>query len=389
MSNRQTSQNRPIHGGNLAWAAELADCPPSCILDFSASINPLGPPNTAIAAIQSHLDQLKSYPDPSYGHLRRALGTFHSVDPDWIMPGNGAAELLTWIGRDLSALKTTVLMQPGFSDYFRALNAFEAPLVTCSLDVETLFNQNCNQRAEAMSSPIARPTPSLRSLCASAEKLVQCNLSSVGLLINNPHNPTGQLWTAEAIADCCEQFGRVVVDEAFMDFLPSETQQSLIDRITDFSNLVILRSLTKFYSLPGLRIGYAIAHPDVLQRWRRWQDPWPVNVLAEVAAIAAVQDRAFQHQTLAWVNKARTQLFNGLAQLPQLQPYPGSANFLLVRSQVSVTQLQERLLKRYQVLIRDCLSFDILGDRYFRVAVRTEAENQVLIEGLAHCLKML
>lgn len=384
MSNRPTIQNRPIHGGNLAWAAELADCPPSCILDFSASISPLGPPDTAIAAIQAHLSALKAYPSPAYRHLREALAAFHNIDPDWIMPGNGAAELLTWIGRDLSTLKATVLIQPSFGDYFRALAAFDAAVVTCALDIDDLLHQ----QSQPISSPAALPTSSLISLLSPARAFVHDSFSGTGLLMNNPHNPTGLLWSAEAIAACCEQFEQVVVDEAFMDFLPPEAQQSLIDRMADFPNLVILRSLTKFYSLPGLRIGYAIAHPDKLRRWQRWRDPWPVNALAEAAAIAVLCDRPFQHQTLDWLQKARPQLFQALAAFPQLQPYAGAANFLLVRSHVSVTQLQERLLKKHRILIRDCMSFDGLGDRYFRVAVRTEAENRSLIEGLADCLSL-
>ncbi|MEO1523756.1 MAG: threonine-phosphate decarboxylase, partial [Cyanobacteria bacterium J06633_2] len=96
------SQNRPKHGGNKAWAAKLANCSPSSILDVSASINPLGPPASAIAAIEDSMSSLRYYPDPDYRALREALGTFHGVDPDWIFPGNGAAEILTWIGRALA-----------------------------------------------------------------------------------------------------------------------------------------------------------------------------------------------------------------------------------------------------------------------------------------------
>jgi histidinol-phosphate/aromatic aminotransferase/cobyric acid decarboxylase-like protein len=184
-----------------------------------------------------------------------------------------------------------------------------------------------------------------------------------------------------------EQFALVVVDEAFMDFLAPDQQQSLIPVVQNYQNLVILRSLTKFYSLPGLRLGYCVAHPDRLQRWQQWRDPWPVNVLAAAAATAVVQDTEFQQQTWDWLVPARAQLFQGLASLPGLQPYPSAANFLLVQSEQPSSQVQEKLLKHSRILIRDCLSFPELGDRYFRVAVRTEADNQRLLKALEAILK--
>jgi histidinol-phosphate/aromatic aminotransferase/cobyric acid decarboxylase-like protein len=167
-----------------------------------------------------------------------------------------------------------------------------------------------------------------------------------------------------------------------MDFLPPDRQQSVIPAIAQNPNLVVLRSLTKFYSLPGLRLGYCIAHPDLLKRWQSWRDPWPVNSLAAAAAIAVLSDTQFQQQTWDWLETARDRLFQGLSQIPSLQPYPGAANFILVKSSQSVTALQTKLLQQHQILVRDCISFPELGDRFFRVAVRTQAENDRLIAAL-------
>ena len=127
---------RPVHGGNLAWAAALAGCPPSAILDFSASISPLCPPESALDAIQAHLSSLTAYPDPDYGDLRTALGEAFNVDADWILPGNGSAELLTWAAWDLSKLEATYLVTPAFGDYWRALSAFGAQVLKCPLDLK-------------------------------------------------------------------------------------------------------------------------------------------------------------------------------------------------------------------------------------------------------------
>ena len=370
---------RPVHGGNLAWAAALAGCPASAILDFSASISPLGPPESALAAIQAHLSSLTAYPDPDYGELRAALGEALNVHPDWILPGNGSAELLTWAAWDLSKLDATYLVTPAFGDYWRALSAFGAQVLDCPLDLKSLDPETGSglvtddlsvSNGSLVSPSFALPVP----LALGADR---------ALLLNNPHNPTGLLFGREAIRPYLEQLGMVVVDEAFMDFLPPAEQQSSIAQVEEFPNLVILRSLTKFYSLPGLRMGCAIGHPDILRRWQLLRDPWPVNALAAAAAAAAVRDAAFERQTWDWLPVARRELFEGLANLPGLRPFPGAANFLLVESSVSVSAMQKSLLQQHRILIRDCLSFPELGDRFFRVAVRERADNLRLIAGLA------
>ncbi len=374
--------NRPTHGGNLAWAAALAGCSPSLILDFSASINPLGPPKSAIAAIEQELKDLIAYPDPNYHQLRASLSQLHpTLTPDWILPGNGSAELLTWAGRELSELEGTCLVTPAFSDYRRALKAFDAKLREYPLELQVEQGLQGSSRLQ-----VERSSQSF-NLQLSNLQPSNLQLSTLGLLLNNPHNPTGQLFDRETILPLLEQFALVIVDEAFMDFLPPDQQQSLIPVVQDYQNLVILRSLTKFYSLPGLRLGYCVAHPDRLRRWQKWRDPWPVNALAAAAATAVVQDTEFQQKTWNWLPVARSQLFQGLTSLPGLQPYKSAANFLLVQSEQPSSQLQEKLLKHSRILIRDCLSFPELGDRYFRVAVRTEADNQRLLEGLDAILK--
>ncbi|MEH2053996.1 threonine-phosphate decarboxylase CobD [Nostoc sp.] len=354
---------QPAHGGNLAWAAALAGCPPNAILDFSASISPLGPPNSAIAAILSQIGNLKHYPDPNYSELRLALSHFHQLPPEWILPGNGSAELLTLIGRELAQLAATILITPAFGDYYRTLKAYDAKVLECTLSLV-----------------IGHWSLVISPLSFANDKGQRTR--DKGLLLNNPHNPTGKLFSRDSILPYLEQFALVVVDEAFMDFVPPNEEQSLIPVVQEYPNLVVLRSLTKFYSLPGLRLGYAIAHPDCLAKWQLWRDPWPVNTLAAAAAIAALQDTEFQQQTWAWLPPARNQLFQGLAEIPGLQPQASAANFLLVESQQSTLQLQQQLLKHHQILIRDCLSFQELGDRFFRVAVREESDNQRLLTAL-------
>ncbi len=370
--------NRPNHGGNLLWAATLAGCPPSFILDFSASINPLGPPQFLLKAIQEHLGAIAHYPDPSYQQLCLALAQEHQIPPNYVLPGNGAAELITWAARELAQLDWVGLVTPAFSDYGRSLSAFQAQIKEFPLELPSLPASSL----ELPSPPALLPRERGGRLFNLPFVNVPGDGEKVGLLLNNPHNPTGKLWQREEILPRLEKFALVVVDEAFMDFLPPEEEQSLIPLVQNYPNLVVIRSLTKFYSMPGLRLGYAIAHPERLQQWQRWRDPWSVNILAEAAGLAALKDTEFRQQTWDWLAPTRNKLWQDLATIPGLHPYEGVANFLLVSSQYPVSQLQEHLLCHNRVLIRDCMSFPELGDRYFRVAVRTEMENQRLVEGL-------
>ncbi len=353
---------KQAHGGNLVWAAALAGCSPCAILDFSASISPLGLSANVLAAIQSQFGNIQHYPDPNYGDLRNALGHYHQLSSEWIMPGNGSAELLTLAGRELAelGLGATVLLTPAFGDYYRALAAYDAKVLEFSL----LLNNPLSEVLNKGQTDNGQMT------------------SNQGLILNNPHNPTGRLFRREEVLPLLDKFALVVVDEAFMDFLPLDEEQSLLGVVQDYPNLVILRSLTKFYCLPGLRLGYAIAHPSRLQRWKNWRDPWSVNCFAAAAGIAAVQDREFQQKTWDWLPLVRRQLFDGLAQIPGLKPYESAANFLLVESEYSCDRIQEMLLKKYKILIRDCHSFSELRDRFFRVAVRTISENQLLLSAL-------
>lgn len=326
-----------------------------------------------MAAIAANLGNLSHYPDPDYRELRTALGKLHQLPPDWILPGNGSAELLTWAGWDLATLAATALVTPAFGDYWRSLKAFKANVYPFSI-FDAL--QGLDPYLKCDSNFLLSPQSSLHSY-SPLER---------GLLLNNPHNPSGKLFLKESIAPYLDEFALVVVDEAFMDFLPPGEQQSLIPLVAKYPNLIILRSLTKFYSLPGLRIGYAIAHPDRLKSWQERRDPWSVGTLAAAAAIAIIQDTAFQQQTWDWLPSARSQLFTALSLLPGLQPMTSAANFLLVHSTSPVKELQQRLLQQHRILIRDCLSFPELGDYYFRVAVRSEAENEQLVKAIAQSI---
>ncbi|NCU92417.1 MAG: aminotransferase class I/II-fold pyridoxal phosphate-dependent enzyme, partial [Synechococcaceae bacterium WB7_1B_046] len=248
------------HGGNRQERAEVLGCKPAELLDLSASLVPFGPPSWLPRALRRAIAiELTPYPDRRYASLRAQIASHHGLDPDWVLPGNGAAELFTWAARDSAAFHS-LLPQPGFNDYCRALDCWHGPWQALPLQLQwaAAFPQ-------AFTAALAAP------LLADQGR---------ALWITNPHNPSGQLWCRKSLELLLPQFGLVVVDEAFLTLLPNGEQQSLVPLIDKYPNLVVVRSLTKLFAIAGLRLGYAIAHPDRLARWASWRDPWPVNGLA-------------------------------------------------------------------------------------------------------------
>jgi threonine-phosphate decarboxylase len=208
------------------------------------------------------------------------------------------------------------------------------------------------------------------------------------LILANPGNPTGALVPLPDVTELlelCRISGTVpVIDEAFMDFCEEESALSAV--ISD-GHGVVSRSLTKFYSLPGLRLGYAVASAGVIEQVARLVPPWSVGTLVQAAGVAALADDAYRERTLRLIARERKFLAAGLAALPGVRPFPSAANYLLVElaSALSATTLRDRLLPS-RILIRDCTNFPGLSTRFFRVAVRGREENQQLLSSLAEIL---
>ncbi|TCP55788.1 L-threonine O-3-phosphate decarboxylase [Tumebacillus sp. BK434] len=335
------------HGGNLQAAAEQYGVPPESFLDFSANINPLGPPQLVKQAILRGVESVMHYPDPEASGLHLALAEKTGLPGACILAGNGAAELLFAIFHALRP-KRVGLLQPCFAEYAEA--AQEAELVSVYARAEDDF------------------------LPVKAELLAVCGEVDV-FVIASPNNPNGrtvpQEWLEE-LADVLAARGAfLVVDEAFVDFLPER-------RVTLRPNVILLRSLTKFYAIPGLRLGYLLGEQKLVARIKRELPPWSVNVLAQLAGVAGLQDAVFTERTLAWLTEERPFLVAGLQQLGA-KVYSGEVNFVLFA--LPQPDLAERLGRR-GILIRSCADYPGLGDGFYRVAVRTREENLQLLQAV-------
>jgi histidinol-phosphate/aromatic aminotransferase/cobyric acid decarboxylase-like protein len=363
------SQSPDIHGGNRQAVARRLGCRPEEILDASASLVPFGPPAVLVRALKRGLSgpALRDYPDRDYHALRGALAALHGVDPAAVLPGNGAAELFTWAARDAAAAGVSLLPAPGFADYGRALACWGGATRPLPLPLHW---------GAAFPQPFPIPPPDPIEPAAT-------------LWITNPHNPTGQLWRRDSLEPLLERFALVIVDEAFLSLVPDGEKQSLIPLLADHPGLVVIRSLTKLLGIAGLRLGYALAAPERLARWRGWRDPWPVNGLAALAGVELLADGAgftrWQRRVQTWTAREGAWLAAQLTTIPGLEPLPSAANFLLLRGEGSLEPLRRELEERERVLVRDCRSFEGLGPQWLRLALLDRVGNSRVMEGLRRC----
>jgi threonine-phosphate decarboxylase len=344
-----------VHGGRVYEAARRLGIAPEEVIDFSANINPFGPPPGVLAALENCLApvSLRIYPD-SHAFIS-ALAEKHDVKSDEIVVGPGAAALIFAVLRAVSPA-TALVMEPGFEEYFRACAAVEAEVIRQRLTEENGF------------------LPDFAALARVIEAR-QCDL----LILNSPHNPTGRSYAREdllALIDLAEANDiALLLDEAFIDYAP---QASLLRVAATKSRFVLLRSLTKFYAIPGLRVGYAVCAAEMAAAIREQLDAWPVSTVALVAGKAALAEEEYAMETCCINAQARDEFAAALREIG-LSVFPSDANFLLAKlSRGSGAELA-RWLESSRILIRRCDSFCGLEDAYIRLAVRSREDNLRLV----------
>ncbi|MCM2359802.1 MAG: threonine-phosphate decarboxylase CobD [Geobacteraceae bacterium] len=347
------------HGGNVFAVARSLGIPPEEILDFSASINPLGPPPGVRQAVTAAFDSLVHYPDSDCTELAAALARSHGVAPANVCVANGSTELIFHLPR-LVAGRRALLVAPTFSEYAEAL-------LQAGWEYDYLVLKS--------DAGFALSPDALRVELAKGYGL---------LFLCNPGNPTGRLYGREEVAEIlalCREAGTfLVLDEAFMDFCEEESAKQLV--VASGAG-VVLRSMTKFFAIPGLRLGYALAAPHLVERLAELRPPWSVNTLAQAAGLAALADSGYASRSLAYLAAERAFLASGLGELRGVRVFQGAANYLLAEltGGMTATKLRERLLAS-RILIRDCGNYRGLDGRFFRVAVRSREENRRLLAEL-------
>jgi threonine-phosphate decarboxylase len=352
------------HGGDLVTASAVFGVSEDQWLDFSANINPLGPPDGVKEVLKNGEKYILHYPDPAHRKLRQALADKLCISPEEIMVGNGAAECMALIFQAFRPGKTGVV-QPCFVEYTQLAALYGSTLVTVYGKEERGFK------------------PDL----AEVHQLIK---STDLVILGHPNNPTGLVYTYEELVQLAqwaeEENALLVFDEAFLDFLP-EMGPTLMPARKSYPHVLFLRSMTKFYAIPGLRLGYAIGDKEKIAAMKNMQIPWSVNGLALAAGEACCHVEDYEQATRQLIIKERNYLmefFQGL----QWDVLPGCANYLLVRLPRGKTSREFQFqLARRGILIRDCSMYPGLTERDFRIAVRGREENQLLVRRIREIVK--
>ena len=360
--NTEEIHSRPVHGGLNVAELESLGLRPEEVIDFSASINPLGPSLRALEAARNV--NMAAYPDPDCLKLREAIGSALDVAPGRILPGNGSTELIHLLARAyLGPEETALIFAPTFGEYAAA----------CRIQGVTPVNV-------LPPSPEIAERPFHWDLAGALESIAILRPSLVFLC--NPNNPTGVYLRQEevqSIAEALQGIGLLALDEAYVSFVEDAWDST---PLLSLSNVALLRSMTKDYALTGLRLGYMLAPEEIVRRVRSFQYSWSVNAAAQAAGIAAIADREQVEKGREAVREGKEYLLN-VARSLGLEWGFFITNFLLLKVG-RASELRLELLKRHKVCVRDCASFGL--PQYIRVGVRNMDDNRRLADALKEVL---
>jgi len=357
----------PAHGGQIRQIAARYGISAEQLLDFSANINPAGPPSSVLIAIRRAFDEpstVAMYPDLELTELKQTIAEYTDVKPENIAVANGFVPLLEAALRSLK-IRRCLLPVPSFTEYRNALDNNSVSLTPHYLSSDDNFRY--------------APEMILNTLLEHS-----CD----AILLANPQNPSGAICDAGSMRQLIEMAAQraitVLLDEAFIDYCPA---RSVAQWSIQQSNVVVFRSATKFFAIPGLRVAYAVSKSSKVHAMNRFIAPWPVTGFASDAVCAALNDDAYAKEARLANDRWRLWLEQELVRL-KIATYPSSANFLLLRfsAEVDVSQLWEKMIVEEKIVLRSCANFEGLAPGHLRIAVRSEPENERLIRGLERVL---
>lgn len=348
---------KAVHGGDVWIFSRRRFCSAKSSdvkIDFSSNINPLGPPKKAMKVVENSLWKCAYYPDSNAGELKKALSEYLGVSalPSNIIVGSGSTELIkNFCEAFINKGDEILIPQPTYSDY-EVYAKLYGGRITFVPEKKILGAIDSKTRA---------------------------------VFLCNPNNPTGgaiEKYTLEKIIEKTQSCDSLVfLDEAYIEFTD---QESFCSQIQDFENLFVLRSLTKFFALPGLRFGYGAANKKIIECLEKLRLPWNVNTLAQVAAVESIKDKKYTRESKKFMKRERDFLYRELSKIQKLKVFPSEANFFLIdlrKAGIKAPTAKKKLIEK-GMLIRDCCSFRGLNEYFIRVCIRKREENLKLIKEL-------
>lgn len=354
-----------FHGSDIEKICEVYHLDPKNIIKFGANVNPLGLSENVKQQLASRLDILSSYPDRDYTTLRNTISEYCNVPAEFILPGNGSSELIALLIQERNP-KHTLILGPTYSEYSRELSFSGSTQEYYHLREEDNFVLNVDD------------------LCQTLEGNYDF------LIICNPNNPTSSALTREDLQKlltfCAEKNIFVMIDETYVEFAPDISEITAVTLTKEFTNLMILRGVSKFYAAPGMRLGYGITgNLDFLKKMKEKQIPWSLNSLGALAGELMLQDKDYIHRTRELILSERTRLLQALAEIPTYKTYPAYANFILLKIQKPVLTSYDVFdaCIRQGLMIRDCSSFECLDGEYIRFCIMNLEDNTRLLNILS------
>ncbi|WP_153730331.1 threonine-phosphate decarboxylase CobD [Sporosarcina obsidiansis] len=348
----------PEHGANSTRLYESLNLvEPEEVLDFSENCNPAGMPLSITNAWPDLISKLLSYPDPDGQPFKRAVAQFHGISELQVLVGNGAAELLSLLAERYRG-KRVVLIDPTFSEYRATLEASEAEIISIQAN-----------EAENFRLPVSR---------------IQDNLPrAAAIYLCTPNNPTGILPSMEeliAVIHAAETSGtEVVLDEAFIDFV--DEKHSFIHQVETYSHVIIVRSMTKMYAIPGIRLGYLVAHPEIIENVKKQAPHWHVNGLAAEIGMLCLQEASYRERAIHHAEVERKKMADFL-RAHHCRVIDSAANYLVFSPKLNARQLYQDLL-RQGIVLRHSENFRGMDGRWLRVGMKSEAMMERLREAMA------
>lgn len=349
------------HGANLYELSKKYGFDYEKILDFSSNINPFGASKKALDYIKNHIDIVSIYPDPEYRELKSSISNYCKCEAEHILLGNGATSLISGYIKAINP-KKSLLIQPAYSEYESELLEINSEILTFQLTKENSFKIDILKLTEFI------------------------NLNSIELgIICNPNNPTGTILDKDEISYLLENTScKFLIDETYIEF-SNEDKYSSAPLTKIYKNLLTIRGTSKFFSTPGIRLGYGITSDvDILHTLSQTLDLWGINIIASTMGELMFSDKAYINETYTKVSEEMNFLMTNLNNISGLKPYPSAGNFVLceiTRDDFDSKYIYNELIKK-GIAIRNCESFHGLGNKFIRVCALKPEDNSRLIEEL-------
>lgn len=349
------------HGANVDNMAKKFGKNENDIIDFSSNVNPHIISNLGKYVLEG-LEKSRSYPDINYTNLRNNISDYIKVDSELIIPGNGATEIIYLLMKSIK--RRLAILNPTFSEYGRGAKLNNLEIIDFHLKEENNFSIDLDE--------------------------IQKNMDKFdSLFICNPNNPNGKVKDLNELLDLMiENDKLLIVDETFMEFVGEEEKYSLINKIEQTPNLFILKAVTKFFGMPGLRLGYGVtSNKQIIKNIYEYKEPWTINSFAENLSNYLFKDKEYINGSKDYYINERKFMLEELRKISRLKVYDTDTNFVLIKlDDDEANSLKLELFEKYNILIRDASNFIGLDKSYIRVAIKSHNDNKVLIESLRKIL---